>query len=270
MFVFLVFHFFFFFFADRQTQRMRAMFDISTAAVRARVFEEHLKSLGALMMLKYVPALSAASLWHAALESFVAVVPLGFTAIRETGRSEIESNVVWTELVDIAQSYLLHEGAQTADESDLALVRCLAHVVLPESRSMQLIPERIFDILIECTKSKRRLLVESSWRLLCELAQNDKNALLVVVKQTEHLLQHFAYEKADSSVVSEACFVLEQLAALHVDTSFYAETGKQGHLCELFLALTECIGRDGQVDERIKVIFRLIAQQPALQKRLKS
>ena len=139
--------------------------------MRTLLFEDVTKVLGAAMTTKY--NLYQSPLWRLSVDAFNKTVQLGLHDLNRSGTlsffgnslpdtSSVQSNIIWTELVDSMHVFLFNDDrdkipyisqeiVQRDDAIDISLVDLIAHDMLGQAGQVPLMHERLVDLLFEGT-----------------------------------------------------------------------------------------------------------------------
>eukprot|EP01114_Cavostelium_apophysatum_P016981 TRINITY_DN4944_c0_g1_i2.p1 TRINITY_DN4944_c0_g1~~TRINITY_DN4944_c0_g1_i2.p1 ORF type:complete len:1482 (+),score=384.90 TRINITY_DN4944_c0_g1_i2:202-4647(+) len=251
----------------------------SQPQLQTMVFDDTVKVLGAAMMTKFTAYQS--NLWISAVEAFITVIKSGLKSINEATLSDVQTNVIWTEIADSIQSFLLNDDRKgipatppdivLRDESiDTSLVDLVTNTMLSSAAKVPLMHDRLVEILNDGATSEkvnRENFSEGCYRNLFYLCSPEgrpedkyschmKIARMVfpqLMNRCKELLEKFIQEDKQSgnfpiarSRLKEVSFVLRQLLVLDLHPELSESVGefparKKRHLLKLFPLLCDCI-----------------------------
>ncbi|PRP89711.1 protein hypothetical protein [Planoprotostelium fungivorum] len=270
-------------FVDRLMASIVQSFKSIPVERRNRTFLDIIKILGAAMMTKFSsPAVYQSGLWTKAITCFVQIVKTGIHDISvTTDLTDIVLNIIWTELIDCIQYFLVQEEKRTAtgrtpemmkrdDDMDVQLIDLLTYDVLSCSSGVPMAHERMIDLLMDGAVSgvNRDSFMEACYRnlfYLCskhnDITPSEKQTATVVFPKLmercqEVLRQVIAEDKKSGALpiarsrMLEVNIILKQLLDLEVEP-IQTEgeenlkdrllQGGKRHLFILFPVLTDCI-----------------------------
>eukprot|EP01132_Coremiostelium_polycephalum_P000509 gene509-641_t len=253
----------------------------TTNAMKSSIYEDIIKVFDAGMLTKYSKYYS--NVWKLSVSSLIKLLPSGLLAINEDSiyLNDIKRNIIWTELIDSIQTFILHERPATTtvapekkveeDRFDIELINAISKEMVGFSgikvERVSIIRDRLVEILQEgsmLSSVGREKVSQSCYQnmfSICSKATPEnpesieiaKVVLPVVLKRCRDVLQKFVVDDRHSGAhmplprhrLSEISFILREIKDLELQSGIYQGEinceGKRPHLLELFTILSDCI-----------------------------
>eukprot|EP01117_Protostelium_nocturnum_P011498 TRINITY_DN4169_c0_g3_i3.p1 TRINITY_DN4169_c0_g3~~TRINITY_DN4169_c0_g3_i3.p1 ORF type:complete len:1577 (+),score=290.08 TRINITY_DN4169_c0_g3_i3:487-5217(+) len=192
-------------FMDRLIQVLCKGFQNTTKDIRNKSFHDVVKTIGSVSMTKY--SAYESPLWRSAVNALNLVVKTGLEDISNSQEiDEIHRNIIWTELIDSVQFFLVHDDrsgiphigpdlVKRDEDIDIGLVDLLAVHMLSYSSVVPLAQERMIDVLIEGaqTGATRESFTEACYKnlfYLCSIpsSNQDENGQPKRTKETAKMV----------------------------------------------------------------------------------
>jgi len=132
--------------------------------VRASVFGDMAKVVGAAMMTKYTHY--NATLWKVAVTSFITLMHHGLSSLSISTMTDIQRTIVWTELIDSIQTFLLHEDQRHRNVSNMLLPEKRAE---EEDYDVRLVNAMATEMVFYATKSKSKTQAQLVYERVLEI-----------------------------------------------------------------------------------------------------
>ncbi|KAM9972648.1 hypothetical protein ACTFIR_012015 [Dictyostelium discoideum] len=166
----------------------------TTDEMRSLVFEDIIKVLGASMLTKYQKYHS--TIWKLSVSNLIKLLPSGLLAINIDSNhlNDIKRNIIWTELIDSIQTFILHERPNhqispekrlEEDQYDIDLINAISKEMVGFSgikvERVSIIRDRLVEILQEgsvLSAHGREKVAQSCYRnmfSICSTTNNNNN-----------------------------------------------------------------------------------------------
>ncbi|KYR02000.1 hypothetical protein DLAC_00793 [Tieghemostelium lacteum] len=253
----------------------------TTDAMRSSIFEDIIKVLGEGMLTKYTKYHS--QIWKISVSNLIRILPAGLLAINQDSvyLNDIKRNIVWSELIDSIQGFILHERQthnispekrMEEDKYDIDLINAIAREMVGFSgikvERVSIIRDRLVEILYEgsiLSSQQREKVSQSCYQnmfSICSKADPSNQesieiarvVLPVVLKRSREVLQRFVVDERQSGQcplprhrLNEISFLLKEIQELQLQPGIYQSQSdsqnqsKRPHLLDLFTILSDCI-----------------------------
>ncbi|KAK5574547.1 hypothetical protein RB653_009800 [Dictyostelium firmibasis] len=227
----------------------------TTDEMRSLVFEDIIKVLGASMLTKYQKYHS--TIWKLSVSNLIKLLPSGLLAINIDSNhlNDIKRNIIWTELIDSIQTFILHERPNhqispekrlEEDQYDIDLINAISKEMVGFSgikvERVSIIRDRLVEILQEgsvLSAQGREKVAQSCYRNMFSICSTTnalnpesieiaKVVLPVVLKRCKDVLQRFVIDERQSGSyplpryrLSEISFILKEIFELELQTGVY-------------------------------------------------
>jgi hypothetical protein len=251
------------------------------------------------MMTKYLHY--NATLWKVAVTSFISLMQAGLSSLTISSMTDIQRTIVWTELIDSIQAFLLHgdqrhrhaitmvpEKRAEEEEYDVKLVDAIAGKMVTfasNSTHSNVVYERILEILIEgagMVGELRERFALSCYRNLFLLAgghalgndngvdgnEKDRLANMVIpmlLAKSKAVIQRFVTDDRQSGQCPLPRHRLVEVSFLLKELRMLqlpGNTNKSKHLLELYGLFCECITTsEKELKDLLKDIFYQVGHE---------
>ncbi|EFA78841.1 hypothetical protein PPL_08306 [Heterostelium album PN500] len=229
----------------------------TTNSMRASIYEDILKVFGSAIMTKYTKYHS--NVWKLAVSNLIKMLPLGLLSINEDSNSlnDIKRNMIWTELIDSIQTFVLHERNVAAnslspekkteeDRYDVDLINAISKEMVGFSgirvERVSIIRDRLVEILNEgsmLSPQGREKVSQACYQNLfsvcgkasttnSESIEIAKIILPVLLKRCKEVLQRFVVDERQSGNcplprhrLTEVSFILKEILNLQLQPGIY-------------------------------------------------
>eukprot|EP01133_Synstelium_polycarpum_P000165 gene165-195_t len=227
----------------------------TTNTMRASTYEDIIKVFGAAMLTKYTKYHS--NVWKNAVSSLIKSLPLGLLSINEdTGHlNDVKRNIIWTELIDTIQTFILHERPQGTstlspekrseeDRYDIDLINAISKEMVGFSgirvERVSIIRDRLVEILYEgsmLSPMGREKVSQACYHNMFSICAKAKASnpesieiakiiLPVILKRCKDVLRRFVVDERQSGQLplprlSEVSFILKEVQQLELQPGIY-------------------------------------------------
>ncbi|EGC38554.1 hypothetical protein DICPUDRAFT_93806 [Dictyostelium purpureum] len=227
----------------------------TTDSMRSLVFEDIIKMFGFSMLTKYTKYHS--TIWKLSISNLIKILPSGLLAINSDSNylNDIKRNIIWTELIDSIQTFILHERPNhpispekklEEDKYDIDLINAISKEMVGFSgikvERVSIIRDRLVEILQEgsmLSAHGREKVAQSCYQnmfSICSKAEPSnpesieiaKVVLPVVLKRCKEVLQRFVIDERQSGSyplpryrLSEISFILKEIYDLQLQPGVY-------------------------------------------------
>ncbi|GAM21603.1 hypothetical protein SAMD00019534_047780 [Acytostelium subglobosum LB1] len=225
-------------------------------SMRASIYEDILKVFGAAMMTKYSKYHS--NIWKISVLNLIKILPQGLLSINEDSGTlnDIKRNIIWTELIDSIQTFILHErvGATTMsqekrneeDRYDVDLINAISNEMVCFSgirvERVSIIRDRLVEILCEgsmLSSQGREKVSQACYQNMFSICSKASSAnpesieiakiiMPVILKRCKDVLQRFVIDERQSGQcplprhrLTEVSFILREIQNLQLEQGIY-------------------------------------------------